>query len=146
LAAEGRYNRLVVQRLQPFIVRLLLCLQAALGALQGQTVFLERRIGPAVCATAGFDEIEDFCRGPHRHDEIPLHVHVPDDDVPRTRSLAVVEIPRHELAWSARPCLLIDRFLSVKEQRLRAPGGALEWRADSRVATMRSLRAVRMLV
>jgi hypothetical protein len=124
---------------------MLLCLQCAVTTLQGQKVFLERKCPTPICATAAFDEIEDFAFGPHRHDGIPLHVHVPDDDALRNR-----ELPHATVV--IEPVLVVPPPVPTWLVLIGEEGSPWQCtalcvrRVDPRSATISSLRAIRMLV
>lgn len=136
----------VLRPFRPFIAGILLCIQCMMCTMQGQTLLLERRMGSATCAIEAFDEVEDFARGPHRHDQIPLHVHVPDDDALRGRQVLPAHDGPGEPMPVGPPCLLVGPSSFSREVRLHRPSAPVDRRADARAATVASLRVIRMLV
>lgn len=133
------------------LVLLLLVLQVALAGVRGQALVVDacatvRQEASARSALALSDELEDWSRGSHRHDDLPLHIHVPEDAAVRARA----QPPGGEAAQPVPPTPLAS-VLVLEGLSWRSASGARNLRSapgrvDRGVGSIESLRTIRILV
>ncbi len=132
-------------------IYLLLVLQVGLACVRGQAIVVDacanvRQQASERGALVLSDELEDWSRGSHRHDDLPLHVHMPEDGAVRGR----VQAPTGEAAQPVPPTpfasvLVLDglswRSASGTRNLYSVPGPV-----GRGVGSIESLRTIRILV
>lgn len=149
--ADSGYDVPVPRPARVILVLLLLVLQVILAGVRGQALVVDacadaRKDAAARGALALPDEFEDWSRGSHRHDDLPLHVHVPEDGAVRAR-LQVQPGEPAQPAPPAPPALVsCHNGLSLRSAwDTRNPSSAVRL-VDRDGGSIESLRTIRIVV
>lgn len=129
----------------------MLVLQVALAGVRGQALVVDacidtRRSAAERGALAISDEFEDWSRGSHRHDDLPLHVHVPEDGAVRARLLAPLGEPSQPFPPTAFALVSTHDGLSLRSACGARSLCSAPRRADRVGGSIESLKTVRILV
>jgi hypothetical protein len=129
----------------------MLVLQVALAGVRGQALVVDacaevRESAAARSAMALSDEFEDWSRGSHRHDDLPLHLHVPEDGTVRARSHAPLDAPAQPFPPTAFALVSTHDGLSLRSACGARSLCSAPRRADRVGGSIESLKTVRILV
>jgi hypothetical protein len=133
--------------LRTFLVLALVACQLCLGSLRGQAVLLETPLSEDCPRNRLRDlalhvHLDVKAHGAHSHDDVPLHMHVPEDEVCRTGARKLVRpAPGHDITPPTEVASVLPVSAAMHPS---AAAHALRRSEGLPLAIDRALRAIRL--